>query len=212
MCLNIFACWWPCCYSCWIDGTIEHPLQIVANHVTLGSIGQICSWWWRPISNSCSVYIRIWVLALHPPPDLFLNSSAVPFVPCIRFLGLLDSELSWEPHLRWLCIKCRWSQNILKVLPGKSCLTPVYDALPVLCPICIKVGYVSLMCGSTVQNACNWYCPRHLDSSCHWHLPHQSTQKSLENLLFSCGVFLHGKAGTSTQASILWRGLHLTYR
>jgi hypothetical protein len=142
----------------------------------------------------------------------YIHSSAVPFLPCVMFLGL-DSELSCELHLGWLCIKCGWSQNILKVLPGKSWLIQVYDAMPILYPICIKIGHVNFVCCSTVQ------CRMPVIDTVHniWidlttGIFHPSQHKSVwRTTSFSCGVFLHSKAGSSTWASILWHGLHLTY-
>jgi hypothetical protein len=47
---------------------------------------------------------------------LSLYNSSPPFVPAVKFVGLLlDSKLSWETHLRWHRAKCEWSLIVLKV-------------------------------------------------------------------------------------------------
>jgi hypothetical protein len=52
---------------------------------------------------------------------LSLRNRVLPFVSTRKFLGLiLDSKLSWEPHTRYLRVKCERSLNILGVLSGRS--------------------------------------------------------------------------------------------
>jgi hypothetical protein len=56
------------------------------------------------------------ICCVHPHPTPDLNNSTILFAPSVQFLGLhLHSK-----HLRWLCVKCQQSLNILKVLSGTS--------------------------------------------------------------------------------------------
>jgi hypothetical protein len=93
--------------------TIERRLQGAINRLSRWALGS------SPDKTQCVQFIRL--SCLHPQLSLFLRDSALSFVPTVKFLGLiLDSKLSWEPHLRWLRVKCEWPLNVLKVLSGKS--------------------------------------------------------------------------------------------
>ena len=58
---------------------------------------------------------------VHPPPDLRLRGTLLPFAPHLKFLGLhLDSKLTWEHHIRHLRASCDRSLRVLRVLSGVS--------------------------------------------------------------------------------------------
>jgi hypothetical protein len=46
--------------------------------------------------DQCVHLTCLW--GLHPPVTHFLNYGAVPFVPSIKVLGLLDCKMLWKPH------------------------------------------------------------------------------------------------------------------
>jgi hypothetical protein len=84
---------------------------------------------------------------------LYLNNHALPVVPSAEFLGLvLDSRLSWEPHLRQLRVSCERSLNILRVLSGASwggdrtIMLRLYRSL-----VRSKLDYGSFIYGSATQ-------------------------------------------------------------
>jgi hypothetical protein len=52
----------------------------------------------------------------HPPSGLYLHNRALSFPPAVKLLGLIDSKLTWEPHLRCFRLKCERSPSILKIL------------------------------------------------------------------------------------------------
>jgi hypothetical protein len=57
------------------------------------------------------------LMGLHPDPCLSRRNRNLVLVPRLRFVGLiLDSKLSWDPHMRYLRLKCERLLNILKVL------------------------------------------------------------------------------------------------
>jgi hypothetical protein len=95
--------------------------------------------------------LRLW--GVHQPPVLYLNNHASPVVPLAKFLGLvLDSRLSWEPHLRQLRATCERSLNVLRVLSGVSwggdctAMLRLYRSL-----VCSKLDYGSCIFGSATQ-------------------------------------------------------------
>jgi hypothetical protein len=100
---------------------------------------------------------------LRPHPSLLLSNCALPFVITVKFLGLmLDSKLSWEPHLRWLCVRREWSLNVLKVLSGGSwdgdrkVMLRLYRSL-----VRSKVDYGSFVYGSTTKSKLSMMDPIH---------------------------------------------------
>lgn len=51
--------------------------------------------------------------ALHPDTCLSLKNRDLSFLPIFKFLDLfLESKLSWEPHMKYLSVKCERSLNI----------------------------------------------------------------------------------------------------
>jgi hypothetical protein len=101
--------------------------------------------------------------SLHPHPSLFLNNSALPFVPSVKFLDLfLDSKLSWEPHLRWLRVLSERSLNVLKVLSGRpwggdrSVMLQLYRSL-----VRSKIDYGSFVYGSATKSKLSIIDPVH---------------------------------------------------
>jgi hypothetical protein len=97
--------------------TIERRLKLAINclsHWALQNGLSVSAAW-----TKCVHFLRL--RGVHPPPVLYLNNHALPVVPSTKFLGLvLDSSLSWEPHLRQLRATCERSLNVLRVLSGTS--------------------------------------------------------------------------------------------
>jgi hypothetical protein len=97
--------------------TIERRLQLAVNHLLHWALENGFSF--SRTKSQCVHFTRL--RGLHPHPTLFLQNSALPLVPSVKFLGLLlDNKLSWKPHLRWLRVKCQGSLNILIVLRERS--------------------------------------------------------------------------------------------
>ncbi|GBM97937.1 putative RNA-directed DNA polymerase from transposon BS [Araneus ventricosus] len=58
---------------------------------------------------------------LHLDPKLLLNDCTIPIVRDAKYLGLiLDSKLTFKPHVNYLKRKCTQSLNIIKMLSGTS--------------------------------------------------------------------------------------------
>jgi hypothetical protein len=75
----------------------------------------------QPFVSVGSILYSTRLRGLHSDPCLFLTKRVFPFLPTPRFLGyVLHSKPSWQPHMRYLRVKCERSQNILKVLSGRS--------------------------------------------------------------------------------------------
>jgi hypothetical protein len=67
-----------------------------------------------PDTTKCLHFAR---LSSNPDPCLSPRHRVLPVVLTLEFLALiLDSKLSWEPHMRQLLVKCERSQNISRVL------------------------------------------------------------------------------------------------
>jgi hypothetical protein len=81
-------------------------------------------------------------------PGLFINISALLIALAVKLLGfLLDSKLSWEPHVRWLCVKFERSLNILKILSGR-CWGEDKMIMVRLCRAltCTNIDYMAVLC------------------------------------------------------------------
>jgi hypothetical protein len=92
---------------------------------------------------------------------LYLNNHVVPSA---KFLGLvLDSRLSWEPHLRQLRASCERSLNVLRVLSGASwggdrtVMLRLYRSL-----VRSELDYGSFIYGSATQGTLRILDPVHL--------------------------------------------------
>jgi hypothetical protein len=104
-------------YGSWGIDTIERRLQLAIHRLSRWALENGFSF--SRTKSLCVHFTRL--RGLHPHPTLFLENSALPFVLSLKFLGLfLDRKLSWEPHLRWLHVKCQGSLNMSKVLSGRS--------------------------------------------------------------------------------------------
>ncbi|GBL85216.1 RNA-directed DNA polymerase from mobile element jockey [Araneus ventricosus] len=58
---------------------------------------------------------------LHPDPEILLNGNVIPVVSEEKFLGvLLDSKLTFRPHISDLKKKCNKALDLLKVISSKS--------------------------------------------------------------------------------------------
>jgi hypothetical protein len=98
-------------------GTIEPRLQGAVNRLSRSDREN--GFTFSPEGSKHLHFTRL--RGLHPDPCLCLRNRVLPFVRTLKFLGLiLDSKLSWEPHMRYLRVKCERSLNILKVLYGRS--------------------------------------------------------------------------------------------
>ena len=54
---------------------------------------------------------------LHPDPELYIKNKLIPISDNIKYLGvILDTKLSFKPHIQYIRDKCLKSLNILKVL------------------------------------------------------------------------------------------------
>ncbi|XP_055924756.1 uncharacterized protein LOC129956828 [Argiope bruennichi] len=91
---------------------------------------------------------------LHPDPKLKLNNQLIPFVSEIKFLGMiLDSKLTFKPHIDYLKRKGTLSMNIMKILSNlwygaeSGCLLKIYRAL-----IRSKIDYGSAIYGSASKS------------------------------------------------------------
>ena len=73
-------------------------------------------------SSSKTVVIHFCrIRGVHPDPDLYIKGQRIPCVEETHFLGLiLDSKLSWVPHLKMLKIRCLKALDILKSLSHTS--------------------------------------------------------------------------------------------
>ncbi|GBM74328.1 putative RNA-directed DNA polymerase from transposon BS [Araneus ventricosus] len=87
---------------------------------------------------------------LHLDPKLLLHDCTIPIVRDAKYLGLiLDSKLTFKPHVNYLKRKCIHSLNIIKMLSGTSygaetsTLLKVYKAL-----IRSKLDYGCVVYGS----------------------------------------------------------------
>ncbi|GFX53849.1 putative RNA-directed DNA polymerase from transposon BS [Trichonephila clavipes] len=68
-----------------------------------------------PSKSSCVHFFR--KRNLHPDPFIHIGNLQIPVVSEMRFLGvILDSKLTFLPHVLYLRKKCERSLNILKVL------------------------------------------------------------------------------------------------
>jgi hypothetical protein len=96
--------------------TIERRLQLTINRLSRWASQNGFTFF--AAKTQCVHFLRL--RRVHPPPVLYLNNHALPVVPS-KFLGLvLDSRLSWEPHLRQLRATYERSLNVLRVLSGVS--------------------------------------------------------------------------------------------
>lgn len=57
---------------------------------------------------------------LHHPPHVFLDNCILLCDQFVKFVCLLDSTFSLEPHLKWFYVEYEWSLNTLKVLSDWS--------------------------------------------------------------------------------------------
>jgi hypothetical protein len=146
------------CFSSRSVVTIEHWLQLVINCICCNGPCRMNFplLQWRPsaYSHNCRVC---------PPPHLYLNNRAPPFAPSVKFLGLLlDSKLTWEPHLWWLWVKCERSHRILQILIGSSwggdqmVMLWLYHTL-----ICSKTDYGGFVYGSATKSKLSVIDPIH---------------------------------------------------
>lgn len=56
-----------------------------------------------------------------PNPHIFFNSTLIPFKTSEKYLGIiLDSQLSWGPHIEYICKKAEQRLNIMRSLAGVS--------------------------------------------------------------------------------------------
>jgi hypothetical protein len=97
--------------------TIERRLQLTINRLSQWALRNSFSF---SAAKTQSVHF-LRLRGVHPPPVLYLNNHALPVVPSAKFLGLvLDSRLSWEPHLWQLRASCKRSLNVLHIFSGAS--------------------------------------------------------------------------------------------
>lgn len=97
--------------------TIHRRLRDAVNRLSRWALENGFSF--SPVKTQCVHFTRM--RDLHPHPSIISNNSSLPFVPRGKFLGLtLDSKLTLEPHLKWLRLKCELSQNVLRILSGRS--------------------------------------------------------------------------------------------
>jgi hypothetical protein len=96
---------------------LERRLQLTINRLSQWALQNGFSF--SVAKTQCVHFLRL--RGLHPRPVLYLSNHALPVVPSAKFLGLvLDSRLSWEPHLRKLRTSCERSLNGSRVLFGAS--------------------------------------------------------------------------------------------
>ncbi len=69
-------------------------------------------------------------------PHLIVNNLPIPYKKQARFLGMiLDSRLTWGPHVTDLIKRCRKDLNLMKLISGtcygadKKALIMIYKAL-----------------------------------------------------------------------------------
>ena len=103
-------------YSVWSTLTVEGQLHIAVKCLSYWALDN--GFFFFAAKMQCLYFTRL--QGLQHPHTLHFNSIALLFVPSLKSLDLVfDSFLIWEPHLRWLCVKCDQLLNILKVLCGR---------------------------------------------------------------------------------------------
>jgi hypothetical protein len=122
---------------------------------------------------------------LQSDPCLFLRNRHLPFVPTLKFLGLiLDSRLSWESHGRYQRVKCERALNILSFIWMILRRRPDSDAPTLSCAHTLqdRSWHLRVCLHQEVQVVCNRPCSQCWTLSCHWRVSHQPSGK------FVCGI------------------------
>jgi hypothetical protein len=108
------------------------------------------------------------VRGLHAHTSLHVSNITLPFVMMVKFLGLIvDTKLSWEPHLRYLLVKCEQSLNVLEVLFGRSwggdqmAILQLYHTL-----ICSMINYDIFVYDSATKSKLSIMDPVHNTGIC----------------------------------------------
>ncbi len=90
-------------------------------------------------------------------PQLTVNNLPIPYKKQVKFLGMiLDSKLTWRPHIDDLVKRCRKDLNLMKLISGtcygadKKALLMVYKAL-----ILSKIDYGCILYHSAARTNLN---------------------------------------------------------
>jgi hypothetical protein len=55
--------------------------------------------------------LKTWLLHLYRTPSLL--QKCVSFVPSVKCIGFLENRFFWEPHMRWVCVRCELLLNFV---------------------------------------------------------------------------------------------------
>ena len=96
---------------------LERRMQLTVNRLCSWSVGR--GFKFSPSKSAVMHFTKL--RGAFPPPQLSLGNSLLRSVTEVRFLGMiLDTKLSWLPHLKNLKAQCLRAMNILKVLSRTS--------------------------------------------------------------------------------------------
>ena len=115
----------------------------------------------NPQKSTCVLFSR--KRGLHLDPDIYLQGHSLPVRTEHKFLGvILDTKLSFVPHIKYLKDKCMKTMNILKVLSRTSwgsdskCLMNLYKSL-----ILTRLDYGAIVYHSATPSALKMLDPVH---------------------------------------------------